>query len=149
MSHTTSLRAIVITDEKAIRAAVARLQRQGIPVSLLERVVPRAFFQNQKGMDTPADFVVRCDAARYDIGLYKENGAYDARTDLWQGHVASVFGNPTTSTDPAIRAAAAIGKFTQAYGIEAARADAVRRGLSVREVQDGAKVKLVLTGATL
>jgi hypothetical protein len=149
VSHTTSLKAIVISSEPAIRAAVERLQRNGIQVQLLENVVPRAYFKGQVGMNTAADFVLRCDAAKYDVALYKEGNNYDVRTDLWQGCVAKVFGNPTTSTDPAVRAGAAVGKFTQAYGIEAARADARRRGLSVREVQEGNTVKLVLTGPTL
>lgn len=93
-----------------------------------------------------ADFVIKLDNSKYDVGLYRqEDGTYEARTDFWGQHVERVLGAPASKPENAVQAK--LGKLYQAYGIQAAMSQARSKGLNVRRVagQNGEE-KLVLTG---
>lgn len=145
MSHTTEIKGIKIVDIAALTAAVSELRAKGIGISLLKDAVPRAYYDQQQGMGK-ADYVIKLDNAKYDVGLYRqEDGTYEARTDFWGGHVEHVLGAKASKPENAVQAK--LGKLYQAYGIAAATNQARAKGLNVRRV-DGAngEAKLVLTG---
>lgn len=145
MSHTTRIKAMQITSAAAVRQAVARLAAQGIKIELLESATPRAFYANQEGMGQ-ADLVIKLGDAPYDIGLYRQaDGTYEPRTDFWGQHVEKVLGAPATAPEHAMQAK--LGKFYQAYGIEAALEQAYLSGKMVTEVtQPNGDIQLVVTG---
>lgn len=146
MSHTTAIKGISIQNIAALRAAIDELNTIGIKCSLIEDATPRAFYPDQKGLGK-ADFVIKLDASRYDVGLYKNaDGAYEARTDFWAGEVAKVLGGKATAPEHAQQAQ--MGKLFQMYGIHAATLEARRTGKMVRRVtnEETGQVKLVLTG---
>lgn len=148
MSHTSSISAIKIVSVSALRAAVTELASQGIKCSLIENAVPRAYFTNQTGMGK-ADFVLKLDAAKYDIGLYKQDdGSYEARTDFYGGTVEAVLGGKATNAERTDQAK--LGKLFQAYGLHVTMDEARRKGLSCkRVVKEDGTIRLVLTGASL
>lgn len=148
MSHTSTVKSIKIQSVTALRAAVAELAQSGVRCSLVENAVPRAFYDNQAGMGK-ADFVVKLDAAKYDIGLYKTaDGSYEARTDFFGGSVAQSLGAPASC--PETREQAQMGKLFQMYGVHAATEAARKKGHMVRRVnkQDGT-IALEVTGPGL
>lgn len=146
MSHTTEISAIVFSDMAALAGAVAELQKMGVKCALERNATPRAFFQNQKGMEA-ADYVLRLADCPYDIGFYKtENGrGYSARTDLWGGHVQRVLGVNARPGETAEQAA--LGKLNQMYGVHAATREAARKGYRVQRInkEDGT-IALKMTG---
>ncbi len=146
MSHTTAIKGIMIQNIAALRATIEELNEKGIKCSLLENEIPRAYYQNQQGLGK-ADFVIKLDAARYDIGLYKNDaGAYEARTDFWGGDVAKILGGKASA--PEHQEQSQLGKLFQTYGIQAATMEARRQGKMVRRVtnEETGDIKLVLTG---
>lgn len=148
MSHTSSITAIKITNIAALQSAVAELQANGVRCSLSAGGTPRAFFPNQAGMGA-ADYVLKLDGAKYDVGFYKQpDGSYEARTDFWGGSVESCLGAKASKPETADQAK--MGRLFQMYGIHAATQEARRRGLSVRRVNgaDGL-IQLELTGPSL
>jgi hypothetical protein len=110
------------------------LKSQGIRCDLLEKAVPRAYYPNQEGMGE-ADMVLKLEDAPYDVGLYKENGKYEARTDLFAGHVARVLGAPASS-DETSSEQAALGKFFQAYATRAVEEQAIAQGYMVNQTKN-------------
>lgn len=148
MSHTSTVKSIRIQSVSALRAAVAELATKGIRCSLVENAVPRAYYPNQQGLGQ-ADFVLKLDDCKYDIGLYKTaDGSYEARTDFFAGSVEKVIGAPASCPESAEQAR--MGKLFQAYGVHAAMEAARKKGhmVSRRDMPDG-KVKLEVTGANL
>ena len=96
-----------------------------------------------------ADFVIRLDNAKHDVGLYKDaDGGYEARTDFWGGSVAACLGAPARSPETAQQAQ--MGKLFQMYGIHAATEAARKKGHMVRRIakQDGT-IALEITGSNL
>lgn len=148
MSHTTSIKAVKIQSVTALRAAVAELAQTGTRISLQEGGTPRAYFANQAGMGA-ADFVIRLDDSKYDIGLYKQqDGSYEARTDFFGNEINKVLGG--TPTKPEYREQAQMGKLFQMYGIHAATETARRKGHTVRRITGkNGLIQLELTGAGL
>jgi hypothetical protein len=146
MSHTTKVEGVVFSNVAALRNAVAELNRQGVSCTLLENQRPRAFYQNQSGLEE-ARYVLRLNSCDYDVGFYwdETKKAYEARTDLWAGKVAAVLGTPLKEGGNAMRAA--LGKLNQTYAIHAATMQAAKQGYQVRRVnkEDGT-VRLVVTG---
>ncbi len=145
MSHTTSIKAIKITNIAALEAAVAELRQTGVACSLIPNAKPRAYYTNQQGMGV-ADFVLKLDAAKYDVGFYKQaDGSYEPRTDFFMKSVENVLGAAPRAPENAEQAR--LGKLFQMYGIHAATQEARRRGHVVRRVtkQDGT-VALEVTG---
>lgn len=138
MSHTTTIDAVAITDVDALKAAIKELKDNGIRCDLLENKKPRAYSANQEGMAHPADFVLHLHDSPYDVGLYKnEDNAYEARTDLWNNHVAKILGVPAGPGES--KEQAALGKLFQTYAIHAATRKAVQQGYNVTRVtkEDG------------
>lgn len=146
MSHTTSIGGIKIANIDALEAAIAELANAGIKCSLVADSTPRAYFKDQQGMGR-ADYVIKLDNSRYDIGLYKqEDGSYEPRTDFWGGDVAKLLGG--TAGAPEREQQAQLGKLFQMYGVHAATLEARRSGKMVRRVNDDVtgQIKLVVTG---
>jgi len=145
MSHTTSVKSIKIVSIPALEAAVAELAAKGIKISLAQNATPRAYYANQAGLGK-ADYVIKLGDAPYDIGLYKsEDGSYEARTDFFAGHIDRILGAKASKPENAQQAR--MGKFFQAYAINAAQIEARRKGYSTRRItgSDGVE-KLVVTG---
>jgi hypothetical protein len=146
VSHTTAIDNIVFQDIAALTAAVNELAAQGIKCSLEKDAVPRAYYQNQVGMEK-APYVLRLHDAPFDIGFYydKDKGGHVARTDLHAGHVSRQLGVQAQGSETAMQAA--LGKLNQTYAIHATTRAAVAKGMQVRRVNgnDGS-VRLVVTG---
>lgn len=147
MSHTTAIEGVVFSDIAALQAAVEELNSKGIKCSLEKDATPRAYYKDQSGMGK-ADYVLRLHDCPYDIGFYHKEGTkagYEARTDLFAGHVARILGVPTRAGGNAMQAA--LGKLNQTYAIHAATRQAAKQGYSVRRVnkEDGS-VRLVVEG---
>lgn len=145
MSHTTSIKAIKIQSISALQSAIAEMQQSGIPITLVPNATPRAYFAQQAGM-SQADYVVQLGGAcRYDIGLYKAEEGYEARTDFWGGDVEKLLGVKPRSPENAEQAK--MGKLFQMYGIHAAMEQCRRKGQTVRRItkEDGT-VSLAITG---
>ncbi len=147
ISHTSTIRSIKIQSITALRTAVTELAATGVKCTLLENATPRGYSPNQVGMG-PADFVIKLADSTYDIGLYKTEHGYEARTDWFMGSVEKVLGAPPTC--PEASEQAKLGKLFQMYGVAAATEQARRKGLSVRRFnkEDGT-ICLALTGASL
>lgn len=132
MSHTTTIDAVEIKDLNALRAAINELKSNGVECDLLENAVPRAYYSNQQGMNTPADLVLKLHDSRYDVGLYKQdNGAYQPRCDLWGGDIARNLGVQEKGVDTAQNA---LGKLFNTYSIHAVTRKAVQQGYRVQRV---------------
>lgn len=142
MSHTTTVTSIKINSIAALQDAVAELREQGIRISLVPDAAPRAYYANQQGMG-PAPYVLRLEGAPYDIGLYgSEESGYEARTDLWAGHVQRLLGVEGDSTPQG-----ALGKLYQTYAVCAVVREAQSQGYSVsRERGASGDVVLSITG---
>lgn len=147
MSHTATVKSIKIQSVTALRAAVAEMAASGIKCSLIENATPRAYFANQAGMGK-ADFVLKLDDSPYDVGLYKTDDGYEARTDFFAGHINKVIGG--VCRNPDAREQAQMGKLFQMYGVAAATEAARKKGHMVRQIarQDGT-IALEITGAGL
>lgn len=149
MSHTTKITATKITSVSALRAAVDELVKKGIQCSLIEDAEPRHFYtffgRPQEGMGR-ADYVLKLDAAAYDIGFYKqEDGSLEPRTDFWGETVEKLLGVP--ASEPKYEEQSKLGKLFAAYGIAATMEQARNSGKQVQRVEkaDGT-VQLVLSG---
>jgi hypothetical protein len=134
MSHTVTVSDVEIVNIAALKAAVNELKQKGVPCELLENVVPRAYYQNQQGMNEAAEFVLRNESIPYDVGFYKTQNAkgktvYEPRTDTFMNHIRNTYGNDKS----------ALGKLTQLYSVHAVTQQAVRQGYRVqrKEQQDG------------
>jgi len=132
MSHTTTVSDIMITDVAALRSAVEELKRRGMNIQLRENATPRAYSQGQTGMGQ-APFVVNIPDSKYDVGLYKVEGGYEARTDFYMGEVEKVLGVTPKKGESATQAK--MGKLYQMYGVHAAEQQAFRQGYSPRRVE--------------
>lgn len=139
MSHTAIIDSVVISDKNALVATIAELKHNGIKCDLLEDTLARAYYTDQAGMDQPAKFVIKLHDSPYDVGLYdKADGkGWEARTDLYQGHVQKILGS--TRMEGETKEQAALGKLFQTYAINAATQKAVQQGYQVNRVtkQDG------------
>lgn len=145
MSHTSAVKSIKFTNLDALRAAVEELNGKGIKMTLVPNAKPRAYFQNQQGMEQ-ADFVIQLGGSRYDIGLYKQaDGSYESRTDFWGGDVEKLLG--AKAGDKGRADQAKMGKLFQTYGVHAALQQARKQGLQASRVAgaDG-KEQVIVTG---
>lgn len=146
MSHTTTIKSVVISDKNALRAAVEELKSHGVRCELLENVKPRAYYSNQANMGV-APLVIHLADAAYDVGLYDSgDGTYEARTDFYGGSVKRVLGVDTKNK--AEQEQAQLGKLYQYYGVCAAENQAAMQGFSTsRSTKADGTVQLVLTAA--
>lgn len=145
MSHTSAVKSIAITSVEALRAAVTELNAMGVKCSLLADATPRAFYADQKGLGK-ADFVLKLDNSRYDVGFYKsKDGGYEVRTDFWGQDVKGQLGAP--ASDKGKQEQAQLGKLFQAYGIHAAMIEARKKGyMATRQKGADGVEKVVITG---
>lgn len=147
MSHTTSIDSIVISDEKALENAVMELkERHGINCELLTNTKARAYYNDQSGMDTNADFVLKLNESRYDVGFYrKEDGTLEARYDAWAGEVQKQLG--VSVEEGTEIGQSQLGKFYQEYAIAAATREAMSQGYMVDRFQkEDGEVQLTVQG---
>lgn len=130
MSHTTTLKGVVIKDVAALRAAVAELIQQGVNCALLENTKPRMYYSEQH---TKCDFVLNLKDGQYDVGFDKQaDGSYRPVFDEWGRHISGQIGAacplPTTAEG---RAQHKIGKLLQSYQKHVAINAAVMAGYAV------------------
>lgn len=146
MSHTTAIKSVVISDVTALQQAITELQSEGVNCELLENAMPRAYYANQKGMES-APLVVKLSDASYDIGLYDNGeGGYEARTDFYGGTVEKVIG--AKAAGPEDREQARMGKLFQRYAVCAAENHAALNGYSsTRDTKADGSIQLVLNAA--
>lgn len=142
MSHTTTINSVEIKDVAALGAAINELKSKGINCEMLENARPRAYYGNQEGLNKNADYVLKLNDSKYDVGFYKnDQGSYDARCDLWADQVAKQIGVPVT--EGVSREQAAIGKLLNLYSVHAVARQAARQGYRVQRVdQDNGAVQL-------
>lgn len=147
MSHTTSIKGIVIQDVAALKSAVKEMAKNGIKIELAEDATPRAYYSNQQGLGKAA-FVLKLADAKYDVGLYASKDAsgktvYEARTDFWGGSVENVLGVPAKS--PEQRDQAKLGKFFQMYGLHAVEGSLRSQGKMFQRTTDkDGRIKLTV-----
>lgn len=144
MSHTSVVKAITIRSITALNAAIAELNKTGVQMTLTPNAVPRAYFSSQAGMGQ-ADYVIGLPGGRYDIGLYKTETGYEARTDFWGGDIEKQLG--AAASKPENKEQAKMGKLFQMYGVHAAMEEARKKGLQARR-QKGAdgREQVVVSG---
>lgn len=148
MSHTTRLNAIQIRSVNALRGVPALLKSlHGIDCSLVENATPRAYYAAQEGMGK-ADFVLKLNGSRYDLGLYKQaDGTFEVRTDFWGQDVERILGVVRSADAKADSMQHKLGKFYQAYGTLAAEEQCRRQGKMVtRQITADGRIKLVVNG---
>lgn len=145
MSHTSSVKSIVISNVEALRAAVEELNASGVRCALKENASPRAYYAGQAGLGK-ADYVLELKDSRYDVGFYKsENGGYEVRTDFWGKDVEAKLG--AKASGPGKSEQAKLGKLFQTYGIHAAMQEARKKGLmATRQKGADGREQVVVTG---
>lgn len=146
MSHTTKITGVQIVNIAAVQAAIAALQASGKNVTLVEGVIPRAYFTargTQDSMNTPAEYVIRLEGENsYDVGLYRlADGTYEPRFDVFGGSIKKQLG--VDGNDPR----AAIGLFLQEYQIAVIMGATIESGKMVERTQSSnGEVHLTITG---
>lgn len=128
MSHTATIKTLMLSDKKAIESAVAELKSKGLKCDLLENAVPRAYYSNQTGMGK-ADMVVKLHDSKYDVGLYKTDEGYESRCDFWDGQIERQLGVTAGKDDN--HQQAKLGKLYNAYAVHAASRAAIQKGYQV------------------
>lgn len=148
MSHTTTLKAVVIRDVTALRMAVDELKSNGINCDLIENAKPRMYFNNQH---SACDYVLRLNDSKYDVGFDRQaDGTYVPVFDEWQNIVAKQLGADVNvcpiPTSKEGKAQHQIGRFFQSYSKHAAVNAAVSQGYMVESstVDDEGNVHLTL-----
>jgi len=144
MSHTATIKTLMLSDKHAITAAIAELKTKGVNCELLENAVPRAYYKDQKGMGA-ADMVIKLNDSKYDVGLYKTaDGTYESRCDFWDGQIEKQLGVVPGKDDS--RDQAKLGKFYRSYAAHAASRAAIQKGYQVNRVdnKDGS-IQLTVT----
>lgn len=153
MSHTSTIKGVQIKDARAIRAAVEDLRSEGVRIELIENATPRMYYHHQEAEVGNCEFVLKLPGSRYDVGLKwnKEEGQYDAYLDTWAGEIRNAIGATCAlpSDQYGREAEHAIGRFTQRYGINAAKQAAMAQGYYVESEQvdpETGAVNLVIAG---
>lgn len=146
MSHTSRITAVKITDLKAFEKAVQDLRKEGLQIEVLHNQVPRAYFDNQDGMDTPAKQLLRVAGCKYDIALYEiegERGKHELRTDFYDSNIAKLLGadrqylktiDRNTDEGREEYQQGQLGKLYQRYAYHATVAAAMSHGGQIDEV---------------
>lgn len=135
MSHTTAIKGVQITDVAALRSAVNDLNKAGVQCTLIENAKPRAYYSDQEGLGM-ADLVLQLPNAQYDVGLYKQDKNYEARTDFYGGSVERQLGVKDDSVKGDQKK---LGKLYQMYAVNATERSLAMKGISSRRTtkQDG------------
>lgn len=96
MSHTTKLEGLAIKSVSAIRKAVQVLKSKNIMVELVEKAVPRMYYDSQEQEVGECDFVIKLKDSNYDVGLKlnTETKEYELIFDEWDDQIRNVIGVP-------------------------------------------------------
>lgn len=147
MSHTTTLKSVVIRDISALRQAAQSLVPLGVQCHLVENDTPRMYSSRQGDV---CDFVLKLDNSSYDVGFSKQkDGTLAPVFDEWNGYVSGELGASCPMPDTREgRAQHQIGKFFQQYAKHAAVNAAAVQGYTVEssDVQKDGSINLVLAG---
>lgn len=151
MSHTTTLKGVQIKSASAIRKAVEDLKAEGVNISLVENATPRMYYREQEREIGKCEFVLKMPQASYDVGLKwnEKEKQYDAILDTWANSVHSQIGAscpmPMSAGE---KGEHAIGRFTQRYGVNAAKEAASAQGYYVdgETVDEDGNIQLVIAG---
>ncbi len=147
MSHTTTLKSVIIRDVTALRQASDFLSQNGVNCELKENAAPRMYYGGQQDQ---CDFVLKLKDGRYDVGFAKqEDGTLSPVFDQWNDYVANELGASCPMPDtPEGRAQHNIGKFFQQYSKFAAMNAAAVQGYTVEtsDVDQEGNINLVLAG---
>jgi Protein of unknown function (DUF1257) len=143
MSHTSTIKKVLISDADAIANAVQNLKSLGVNCNLKKNAVPRMFYKDQH---KSCDFVLELADSRYDLGFQKNGANYEIVCDLWGGDINKQLGVEGGSTPEH-----AIGKFSQQYAVEAAKNNAINQGYSVDNciVDDHGNIQLTISNYNL
>ena len=134
MSHTATIKTLMLSDKHAIRAAIEELKTKGVDCDLLENAQPRAYYKDQANMG-PADMVIKLNNSRYDVGLYRtEDGTFESRCDFWSGDIEKQLGVTPGADDN--HQQAKLGKFYRSYAAHAASRAAIQKGYQVNRVDN-------------
>ena len=159
MSHTSKISSIKIVDLGAFNQAVNDLQAQGLQIEVRHNEVPKAYYDNQEGLNTPAHTVLKIAGVPYDVALYESDvkGQYELRTDFFMGAVADALGADQayistidTSTEEGREEVeqAQLGKLYQRYAYNAVMNTVAMQGGSVEEhVGADGEIQLVIRNA--
>lgn len=130
MSHTQYLDSVRISDPVALAAAVKEMKDAGVDCALMENAMPRAYFTNQRGMDTNAPFVLKLHKGKYDVGFYptEKVGVLEPRFDNYRNEVGKILGVSRDTPQ------APIGKLVHSYQIHATMRQAAKEGHHARRV---------------
>ena len=141
MSHTTTLKGVKIMDRRAIEQAVADLKKDGVNVILRQNAKPRMYYSHQADEVGLCDYVLHLPNSRYDVGLKwnEKSKEFDAIMDEWGGDIRNAIGAVCPLDDQNRSAEHAIGRFSQRYGINAAKNLAHAQGYYPQErvAEDG------------
>lgn len=136
MSHTSTIKDVVFADIDALKAAIHELRSNGISCEMLENALPRAYYQNQDGMNTVAPYVLKLTDSPYDVGFYPTEGGLEARCDLYGGHIQKVLGVAVKAGPNESRERAAMGKLYNLYAVHATTRAAIRKGFKVNRINN-------------
>ena len=146
MSHTSTIKSLVIKDESALRAAITELQQKGVAVELRENVSPRMYYANQQA---PCALVAYMKNGSYDVGFnLQKDGTYSMVMDPWSDHLSRHIGAacplPSTKEGKELHA---IGQLTQCYSKHAAINAATADGFIVDscELDEEGNIQLTLS----
>lgn len=130
MSHTTTLKGVLIKDISALRAAVNDLKIAGVNCDLVENAKPRMYYSNQHNNSA---YVLKLHDGQYDVGFDKQaDGTYAPVFDEWGRHVSGKIGASCPMPNTAEgKAQHAIGQLLQSYQKHVAINAAVMQGYSV------------------
>jgi hypothetical protein len=148
VSHTTTLKGVVIRDTAALQSAVEDLRQSGVKCELLRDTAPRMYFGNQHGK---CDFTLKLEGS-YDVGFDKQaDGSYVPVFDEHANHVGREIGAGRSCpmpTTPEGRAQHQIGKLMQRYSYHASVNAAVAQGYMVEgtETDEHGNLHLTLVG---
>ena len=143
MSHTTTIKSVVLKDISALRQAVSQLQAEGVKCELVENVKPRMYYKDQH---VACPYVLKLHDSPYDVGFDKqEDGTYVPVFDEFSGHVAKQIGAKRKIKQGEERAQHAIGNLLQKYAVNVATNQALSQGFIVESVTVDADMNIHLT----
>lgn len=134
MSHTTTITKVVFSDVDALVQAVDQLKADGVRCELKQHCKPRAYYENQAGMNTNMPYVLYLQDSRYDVGFApaEELNGYVIKADFFGGDIAKAIGAKPRMGENAEQAN--VGKLVQYYALAAAQKHWVMQGYTVDRV---------------
>jgi hypothetical protein len=129
ISHTTTLKGVVIKDTNALTSAVNDLIAEGVNCSLVQNQKPRMYYSHQGKV---CDYVLKLPKCNFDVGFDKqEDGSYAPMFDEHANYVGSQIGATCPMPDSQEgRAQRQLGRLLQHYQKHVAINTASLNGLS-------------------